>query len=843
MALTAKKVYAILKRQISDMESKLNSPVRYRGTVATADLLPLNPDIGDMYNIESKSIYGEAGMNVAWNGVVWDTMGAPIDMSLYLTKEEAETVMQRLVTEYFEKNPVKPGATTEQAQQIEQNKTDIASLKTETGSLKEDLVNYTGNIEIAKTHGFYIFTNKNIGEVIDVTNKFAYEGFTCAVVPVVKGDLFIINAKGGSSPRTLAFTDSEYKLTFVSSDGIKLENFVVKAPNDGYMIINDATDSTSYYGRFLNDSVNMVDTMVSNGIIERIEFSTLGKYLDTSVNKVNINNVVTTSDTFRYSVTACEENDIFVVSGKGGNAPRLWAFTDENYNVLQRAEVGGYDSKKIVAPYKSAHLIVNTIASYEDCYKVISTKNVYQKLYITENDKYIRTGIGENGTQIEVLKEVNMTPVNFVGMYYINTPCKAGDVFIINGKGGGYGRLWAFLNANNELLDSSITSVDGYNIRIVAPLGSAKLIINTSTPDRISYKITEPIKKPNIPLVTAPIPTKLYNYDGDLKAISNDETEIVLSEDLINSWGDDRVTKMYEFYDKLVSLYPRYIRKEVLGTDTTNTHEIRCYTVSAFHDTNAPKVLLLSNIHGGEIPPELSTYFIAKELIENRNDDNMLGYIFRNSQVKIIPFANPYGVAVNNGINSNNVNLNRNFDGDWNPTVNPNFTVGTSGNAPFDQKETQIIRDFIVNNNDAIFTINQHTSSRISEIDEIAYFVDNFVTDRKVMQGLFNALDYNLKETYSWIKSVDKYNYKNMIRINDTEIHGGTMNKWFNAIGMRGCLVEISKGAGNNYDDEHSNDSIKIFIDIVTNLIGYMVGSIEYRFSDDTQTNHIKQLN
>lgn len=141
MALTAKKVYAILKRQISDMEAKLNSPVRYRGTVATADLLPLNPDIGDMYNIESKSVYGEAGMNVAWNGVVWDTMGAPIDMSLYLTKEEAEAVIQRLVTEYFEKNPVKPGATTEQAQQIEQNKTDIASLKTETASLKEDFTN------------------------------------------------------------------------------------------------------------------------------------------------------------------------------------------------------------------------------------------------------------------------------------------------------------------------------------------------------------------------------------------------------------------------------------------------------------------------------------------------------------------------------------------------------------------------------------------------------------------------------------------------------------------------------------------------------------------------------
>lgn len=45
------------------------------------------------------------------------------------------------VNEYLEKNPVKPGATTEQAKQIEQNKTDVASLKTETGSLKEDISN------------------------------------------------------------------------------------------------------------------------------------------------------------------------------------------------------------------------------------------------------------------------------------------------------------------------------------------------------------------------------------------------------------------------------------------------------------------------------------------------------------------------------------------------------------------------------------------------------------------------------------------------------------------------------------------------------------------------------
>lgn len=53
------------------------------------------------------------------------------------TPEEIENA----VNKYLIENPVQPGATTEQAQQIEQNKTDIASLKTETGSLKEDLSN------------------------------------------------------------------------------------------------------------------------------------------------------------------------------------------------------------------------------------------------------------------------------------------------------------------------------------------------------------------------------------------------------------------------------------------------------------------------------------------------------------------------------------------------------------------------------------------------------------------------------------------------------------------------------------------------------------------------------
>lgn len=52
------------------------------------------------------------------------------------------------VTDYLTLNPVLSGATAEQAQQIEQNKTDVASLKEETGSLKEDLADIESKFEI-----------------------------------------------------------------------------------------------------------------------------------------------------------------------------------------------------------------------------------------------------------------------------------------------------------------------------------------------------------------------------------------------------------------------------------------------------------------------------------------------------------------------------------------------------------------------------------------------------------------------------------------------------------------------------------------------------------------------
>lgn len=83
----ADKIYGVLMKyikQLGDKFQQVSSPIIFRGSVKNAELLPPSPLTGDMYNIEEKSIYGEAGMNVAWTGATWDALGPAINMGDYI---------------------------------------------------------------------------------------------------------------------------------------------------------------------------------------------------------------------------------------------------------------------------------------------------------------------------------------------------------------------------------------------------------------------------------------------------------------------------------------------------------------------------------------------------------------------------------------------------------------------------------------------------------------------------------------------------------------------------------------------------------------------------------------
>ena len=67
----------------SEVDAKLVSALRYKGSVASESDLPEDAEIGDVYNVE------DTGSNYAWNGTAWDNLGGSVDLSSYLTIDSA----------------------------------------------------------------------------------------------------------------------------------------------------------------------------------------------------------------------------------------------------------------------------------------------------------------------------------------------------------------------------------------------------------------------------------------------------------------------------------------------------------------------------------------------------------------------------------------------------------------------------------------------------------------------------------------------------------------------------------------------------------------------------------
>ena len=138
-------------------------------------------DTGEYYEYDRKEKTWKLITNITERGFDAEkAYGALKHMLKNVTVSDEK--IQSAVTNYLTVNPVLPGATTEQAQQIEQNKTDVASLKEETGSLKEDIATqrkgvndgYEYDLLLNYSEGGFVSTS---GENVDSTTRIRTDNF------------------------------------------------------------------------------------------------------------------------------------------------------------------------------------------------------------------------------------------------------------------------------------------------------------------------------------------------------------------------------------------------------------------------------------------------------------------------------------------------------------------------------------------------------------------------------------------------------------------------------------------------------------------------------------------
>lgn len=217
-------------------------------------------------------------------------------------------------------------------------------------------------------------------------------------------------------------------------------------------------------------------------------------------------------------------------------------------------------------------------------------------------------------------------------------------------------------------------------------------------------------------------------------------------------------------FDALAAESSGYITKNELGTASGtdashNVYKLYEYVLSPKkYPTNSanpynltrPKILIDCCLHGFEKNIAYAAYYFIKDLVENWKDSPILTAIRNHVEIKIIPIVNAYGFDNNTYTNANGVNLNRNFDvPGW--IHNPTGSDAT-GEAPFDQPETRIIRSWVNANLDTLFLLDGHTNghyyaSGYNNMNPLMAFRD---TGDWYFNKVFNAFVKEVENQTAW---------------------------------------------------------------------------------------------
>jgi hypothetical protein len=145
---------------------------------------------------------------------------------------------------------------------------------------------------------------------------------------------------------------------------------------------------------------------------------------------------------------------------------------------------------------QNAHDIENLSEAIESTDEIDQLKNT-----LSDSTSYIReTNIDSNGyitTNVGIGNTVTYSRTSSSNWDNIIVSCKEGEAFTITGVGGSAPRLWAFVDASNNLLSVSNVGANENNKVIIAPIQAAKLIANFDKSQVSDYSLYRGENLPN----------------------------------------------------------------------------------------------------------------------------------------------------------------------------------------------------------------------------------------------------------------------------------------------------------------------------------------------------------
>lgn len=224
--------------------------------------------------------------------------------------------------------------------------------------------------------------------------------------------------------------------------------------------------------------------------------------------------------------------------------------------------------------------------------------------------------------------------------------------------------------------------------------------------------------------------------------------------------------RVWGLYDALMAEYPDNVQKnEIHNNDGTFTNYEYVISTGEYNteghfyghymdkDIKKPKYLILSGIHGNERSPIVAVYRFIRDIIEGHN----IPAQFREGCViSVLPVGTPYSLDTLYEGNGNNpwrpnenlVNINQNFDYQWEANETPVDGLGTitAGEFAESEKETQVIVNWLKANDDAIAFFDCHIQGSV--VNEVVMLMggensENYKTLKKIaMRGIERVIPF-----------------------------------------------------------------------------------------------------
>lgn len=148
----------------------------------------------------------------------------------------------------------------------------------------------------------------------------------------------------------------------------------------------------------INETVLQDFSIIEHLHINLVQNGILSNFYESKAIDVNypigtvIDTTMSNNGMYRCLIVDCKQNDMFILNGKGGNNPRLWAFLDEDNKLLSLGDDTLIETLvsdlKILAPKNASKLIINDKRTNGSCYyldDVTSNRNI-----LNNNDENIK---------------------------------------------------------------------------------------------------------------------------------------------------------------------------------------------------------------------------------------------------------------------------------------------------------------------------------------------------------------------------------------------------------------------------------------------------------------------